>query len=170
MTGGALGDRPLVDGSDEVAHPEVFRVREDAPVLDVAAVVQDEDPPVLEGREGEAQGGPAEQRPELVLELLEPLGGDDRLLVDQVPLDRGEHLLVRHVRRPHDDEPGELERVREEPLAEELVGGGAPQELRARRLVERAGSGAAPAPRGTACRTGCGNAARARSPGRARRG
>ena len=114
----------------------MFRVREDAPVLDVAAVVQDEDTPVLEGRQGEPQGRPAEKGPELVLELLEPLGGDDRLLVDQIPLDRGEHLLVRHVRRPHDDEPGELERVRQEPLPEKLVGGGAPEELRARRLVE----------------------------------
>ena len=133
----ALGHGALMDGPLEVAHPEVLGVREDAAVLHLAVVVQDEHAPVLERGQAEAQRRPPEERPQLVLELPEALARDDRLFVDQVPLDRGEHLLVRHVGRPHDDEPGERERVGRQPLREKLVDGRAPEDLRSRRLVER---------------------------------
>ena len=49
----------------------------------------------------------AEQGPQLILQLHEARVRDDGLLVDQVALDRGEHLLVRHVGRLHHREAGE---------------------------------------------------------------
>ena len=130
-----------MDRPGEVAHAEVLGVREDAAVLDVAPVVQDEDAPVLEGRHRQAHRGPAKEGLELVLEPLEPLGRDDGLLVDEVPLDGGEHLLVRDVRRAQDGEAGERERVRREQLPEELGSRAAPEQLARRAASSRGGTG-----------------------------
>ena len=62
-------------------------VGEDAGVLALGAVVQDEHLIAVEGGETEAKLGSPEERSQLVLQGAEPRVGDDRLFVDQVALE-----------------------------------------------------------------------------------
>jgi len=79
--------RALVDGPLELLLRVVPGVGEDARVLALGAVVQDEDLVAAQRGEAEAQLRAAEERPELLLEREEARVRDDRLLVDQVPLE-----------------------------------------------------------------------------------
>ena len=106
-----LLDGALVDGSAEFLDRVVARIGEDAGVLALGAVVEDEHLVAVEGGQPEAQLGPPEERPELVLERLEARVRDDRLLVDQIALERGQHFLVRDLDRPEDRESPEHEAV-----------------------------------------------------------
>src|SRR6266566_167376 len=95
-------------------------VGEDARVLALGAVVQDEDLVAAQRGEAEAQLRAAEERPELLLEREEARVRDDRLLVDQVPLERREHLLIGHLDRLEDREAAEDEVLRRQDLAQEV--------------------------------------------------
>ena len=90
----------------------------------LGAVVQDEHAVAVE--RGQARGAASGRRRSvrsLSWSASKRVVRDDRLLVDQVALERGQHLLIRDVHRPHDDEPGEHERVGRQALAEEIVDG-----------------------------------------------
>ena len=116
----ALDDRTLVNGAGEGGGRQVPRVGEDARVLAFGAVVENEHLVALERGQAEAQLGPPEQRPQLLLEGLEADVRDDRFFVDQVPLQRREHLALSHLDGAEDREPAEHEALRRDDLAEEL--------------------------------------------------
>ena len=90
----------------------------------------------MERRQTETHGWPPEEGLELGLERLEPLGRDDRLLVDEVALDGREHFLVGHLRGPEDGEAGEHEGIRREQVPQELQGRPALEQPLACHLVE----------------------------------
>jgi len=82
-----LDHRALVDGPAKLLDGVVPGVGEDARVLALGAVVEDEHLVAVEGGEAEAQLRPPEEGPQLVLQRPEARVGDDRLLVDQVALE-----------------------------------------------------------------------------------
>jgi len=110
----ALLDRPRVDRALELRHRMMRGVGEDAGVLEAVAGVEHQHLVAIDGGEPEAQLRPPEQRAQLLLQALEARGRDDRLFVDQVPLERREHLLVGHLHRPQHGEAAEHEAVRRE--------------------------------------------------------
>jgi hypothetical protein len=67
------------------------------PVIVAHRVVQHEHAVALYRGQAQVQAGPPKQRSKLGLEALEPGARDDWLFVDQVALERGQHLLVGHV-------------------------------------------------------------------------
>ena len=95
----AGGHRALVDGADELLLPVVDRVREDAGVLDLGPVVEEEHPLSLQRGQAQAQLGPAQQRAQPRLQLGEARGRHDRLAIDEVALERREHFLIGDVDR-----------------------------------------------------------------------
>ncbi len=118
--GTALDDGALVDGPAELLDRVMPGVGEDTGVLALGAIVEDEHLVAVERRQPEAQLGPPEEGPQLVLQRLEARVRDDRLLVDQVALERGQHFLVRDLDGPEDRESPEHEAVGRQHLAEQL--------------------------------------------------
>lgn len=68
------------------------------------------------------------KRPELLLQPLEPGLGDDRLLVDRVPLQGRQRLLIRHLHGPEHREAPEAELRGRQELRQEAQVGRAVQE------------------------------------------
>ena len=109
--GTPLARGPLVDGAGEVGHLLLHGVREDARVLEPVAELEGEHPVALDGGQAQLQLRPAEEGAHLVLQLLEALGGDDGLLVDEVALDGGQHFRLRHLDGAHHREAADHEAV-----------------------------------------------------------
>ena len=117
-----LDDGALVQRARELRRLVVRRVRVDAGVIVAHGVVQHEHAVALDRGQAQVQAGPAEQRPELGLEALEPRARHDRLLVDQVALERREHLLVRHVDGLERHESAQRDLLRGQEVAEQCRG------------------------------------------------
>jgi hypothetical protein len=114
-------------------------VGEDTRLLVARRVVQDEHAVSLHRREAEAQVGPPEERAELRLQPLEVRTRHDRVLVNEVALERGQDLLVGDVHGLHDHEAAQDEPFGRQELAEEIGVDGAglkslPHRIRERRL------------------------------------
>ena len=110
--GAALEHGPLVDGPRELRGGVVRGVGEDARLLVAGGVVQHEHAVALHRREPEAQTRPPEEGAQLGLQSLELRVRHDRVPVDEVPLERGEHLLIGDVHRLHDHEAAQHEALR----------------------------------------------------------
>ncbi len=113
-----VGHRSRVHGTREVMDAQMLGVREDAAVLQLRAVVQDENSFSVEGGQSQAELGAAEVRAELALQPLEARAGHDRLLLDEVALERGQDLLVGDIGRLDHREAAEDEAVRRDQLHE----------------------------------------------------
>ncbi len=105
----ALQRGPLVDRPGEVADPLMHRVGEDARMLEARPEIEQQDPVALDRGEPQLDFRPLEQGPELGLELPEAIRRHDGLLVDEVPLEGGQHLLVGHFDGADDGEPADQE-------------------------------------------------------------
>ncbi len=116
-----LDDHPLVERAPVLGGRVVGGIREDAGLLVPRGVAQDEHAISLDGGQAQAQVGPAEERPELRLQSLEVGARHDRVLVDQIALDRGQDLLVGDVDRLHDHEAAQDEPLRRQQRAELLT-------------------------------------------------
>jgi hypothetical protein len=115
-----LADRPLVERSGELGGRVMSGVGEDARPLVARRVVQDQHAVSLHRREAEAQIGPPEERPELGLQPLEVGVRDDRVLVDEVPLEGGQDLLIGDVHRLDDHEAAQHEAVGGQEVAKKI--------------------------------------------------
>ena len=135
--GAILDDGPLVERPRELGGRVVGGAGEDARLLMARGVVQDEDAVSLHGRETEAQLGAPEERPELRLQPLEVRVRHDRILVDEIALERGQHLLVGDVHGLHDHEAAQHEPLGRQELEEQITVDGAGLQALPRRLRER---------------------------------
>ncbi len=109
--GPALTHGALVNRSRKVLTPMMDGVGEDARLIRAGTMVEIEHTVALDGGQTELQLGTAKENAQLVLQGLKARAGDDRLPVDEITLERGEHLVVGHVERPEHGESGNHELV-----------------------------------------------------------
>jgi hypothetical protein len=107
------------------------RIREDARVLEAGAEVEEQHPVALDRRQPQLDFRPPQQRPDLLLERPELLAGDDRLFVDQVPLDGRQHLLLGDLKGADDREAADHELLGRQQCHQ----GGGIRDLRAQALA-----------------------------------
>ena len=114
----SLSHGALVHRAREILALVVGGVGKDARLVRARAMVEVEHALAPDGGQTELQFGAAEEDAQLVLEGLEARRRDDRLAVDEITLERGEHLVVGHVDRAEKGKAGDHKPVGGENLAE----------------------------------------------------